>query len=85
MYKWRLDEVITLRQFCHSYGPVASLFHTDIGEPVAVFKPRNDCEAMASVMRCSDMYLLLDREGQLTAKGDSLYDVLNDCAFINIS
>jgi hypothetical protein len=51
MHKWKLHEVITLRHFCHSYGLVAEVFHSDIGEPGAAFIPSNDCEAMASVTR----------------------------------
>ncbi len=85
MHKWRLHEVITLRHFCHSYGLVASLFHTDIGEPVAAFMPINDCEAMASVTRCGDTYLLIDREGQIAAKGESLFISARSSITLNLS
>ena len=85
MHKWRLHELVTLRHFCHSYALRAELSHTDIGEPVAAFIPSFDWEAIAHVTRSGDRYLLIDREGEIASEAESLFDVLEDCALIDIS
>lgn len=76
MRSWKPHEVLTIRQSCKSSGLAASLFDIDIGEPVASFTPRDGFEAVASVTRCGDIYLLIDHEGAVVKGGESLLDVL---------
>jgi hypothetical protein len=46
MHRWKLHEILTLRQFCHAYTLRAELSHTDIGEPVAAFIPSADSQEL---------------------------------------
>jgi hypothetical protein len=76
MHSWKPHELLTIRESCKASGLTASLFNTDIGEPVAAFKPTDGFEAVASVTRCGGIYLLIDNEGAVVRKRESLLDVL---------
>lgn len=77
-HSWKPHEVFIINQMGDATWLEASLFDSEIYDPIAAFTPRDGSEAILSVTRSGDTYRLLDREGGLVKEGASLPDVLVD-------